>query len=310
MGCGKVSSAAAYNTAMKSTTNSKSLAIFILLAAIWGAGFMFIRVAAPAFGSLPLAFVRVLIGALALAALGLLLRKRRLTGAQLRWSVLIGLLSPAVPFALFAYALQTLPAGYGSVLNATVPFWGVAIGALYFKETIATAKLLALLVAVLGLVIMLGLGTVPVNAASIKAALACVLANFIYSIAGYVSKYKLAGADSFGQSLGALLGSSAVLLPFALWMWPAAMPSASDWGAVAVLGVFCSALAYVLYFWLIAHAGVIYSMSVTLLIPVFGVLAGAVFLGERLTVLSALGGGLTLLATAVVIGVLPLKKAG
>jgi drug/metabolite transporter (DMT)-like permease len=217
--------------------------------------------------------------------------------------------SPALPFALFAYALQTLPAGYGSVLNATVPFWGVAIGALYFKEKIAVSKLIALCVAVLGLAVMLGLGTLPVNEASIKAALACILANLIYSIAGYLSKYKLAGADSFGQSLGALLGSSVVLLPLAWWFWPEIMPSAGDWGAVAVLGIFCSALAYVLYFWLIANAGVIYSMSVTLLIPVFGVLAGAVFLGERLTLLSGLGGLVTLLATAVVIGVLPMKKA-
>ena len=287
---------------------SKQLTVFILLAAIWGAGFMFIRMAAPAFGSMPMAFVRVLIGALGLGVLGLILRKQRLTGEQLKWSLAIGLLSPAIPFALFAYALQTLPAGYGSVLNATVPFWGVAIGALYFKETIAPAKLMALCVAVIGLAIMLGLGTVAVNAASIKAALACVLANLIYSLAGYFSKYKLAGADSFGQSLGALVGSSLVLLPFALWLWPSAMPSVGDWAAVTVLGVFCSALAYVMYFWLIANAGVIYSMSVTLLIPVFGVLAGAVFLGERLTLLSALGGAMTLLATAVVIGVLPLKN--
>jgi drug/metabolite transporter (DMT)-like permease len=288
---------------------SKHLIVFILLAAIWGAGFMFIRVAAPAFGAMPLSFVRVTIGALALGAICLLMRRPRLTGAHLRWSLGIGLVSPALPFALFAYALQTLPAGYGSVLNATVPFWGVAIGALYFKEKIAVSKLISLCVAVLGLAFMLGLGTLPVNEASIKAALACILANFIYSIAGYLSKYKLAGADSFGQSLGALVGSSVVLLPLAWWFWPATIPSAGDWGAVAVLGVFCSALAYVLYFWLIANAGVIYSMSVTLLIPVFGVLAGAVFLGERLTVLSGLGGLVTLLATAVVIGVLPLKKA-
>ncbi len=269
---------------------------------------MFIRIAAPAFGSMPMAFVRVLIGAIALGILGLALRKPRLTGKQLQWSLAIGLLSPAIPFALFAYALQTLPAGYGSVLNATVPFWGVAIGALYFKEKIAASKLIALCVAILGLAIMLGLGTVPVNEASIKAALACLLANLIYSLAGYFSKYKLAGADSFGQSLGALVGSSIALLPVALWFWPSAMPSLGDWSAVAVLGIFCSALAYVMYFWLIANAGVIYSMSVTLLIPVFGVLAGAVFLGERLTVFSALGGLMTLIATAVVIGVLPLKK--
>jgi drug/metabolite transporter (DMT)-like permease len=288
---------------------SKHLIVFILLAAIWGAGFMFIRIAAPAFGSMPLSFVRVTIGALALGAICLLMRRPRLTGAHLWWSLGIGLVSPALPFALFAYALQTLPAGYGSVLNATVPFWGVAIGALYFKEKIAVSKLIALCVAVLGLAVMLGLGTLPVNEASIKAALACILANLIYSIAGYLSKYKLAGADSFGQSLGALLGSSVVLLPFAWWFWPEIMPSAGDWGAVAVLGIFCSALAYVLYFWLIANAGVIYSMSVTLLIPVFGVLAGAVFLGERLTLLSGLGGLVTLLATAVVIGVLPMKKA-
>ncbi len=297
---------AAYNDSMN-TLNTKHLSIFIALAAIWGAGFMLIRVAAPAFGSLPMAAIRVLIGATALAVLGLLLRKPRLTGVQLRWALAIGMLSPALPFALFAYALQTLPAGYGSVLNATVPFWGVAIGALYFKERISSIKLLALCVAVMGLAMMLGLGTVPVNAASIQAALACVMANLIYSIAGYFSKHTLAGADAFGQSLCALIGSSIVLLPLGFWFWPQTMPSATAWGAVTVLGVACSALAYVMYFWLIANAGVIYSMSVTLVIPVFGVLSGVLFLGEQLTLWSAIGGALTLLATAVVIGVLPLR---
>jgi drug/metabolite transporter (DMT)-like permease len=288
--------------------NLKTLSIFISLAAFWGSSFMFMRIAGPSFGSFALAFMRVLIAAIFLTVLTFALRKPFLQGVQLRWALLIGVINSAIPFTLFAYATQSLPAGYTAVLNATVPFWGLGIGAIVFKEQLAWHKLLALFVAICGLAMMLGLGAVELNVTTLKAIAACLLASLMYGISGHTSKRKLAGVDSYAQSLAAMLGGSIVLAPLALWQWPAVMPGAGDWAAVIVLGMLCSGLAYILYFWLIEHAGLNFGLSVTLLIPVFGVFWGMVFLHERLTLLSALGGGITLLATAVVIGVLPLKK--
>jgi drug/metabolite transporter (DMT)-like permease len=105
-----------------------------------------------------------------------------------------------------------------------------------------------------------------------------------------------------------MLGGTVALAPLALIYWPDVMPSTTDWAAVAALGMLCSAVAYIMFYWLIANTSLIMSMSVTLLIPVFGVFWGMVFLNEKLSLLSAVGGAITLVATAVVIGVLPLQK--
>ena len=288
---------------------SKILVIFITLAAIWGASFLFMRIASPAFGAITLAFVRVLMAAIALLAVSLFLHKPFLSGKQRVWAMVIGVLNSAIPFVLFGYATQHLPAGYTAVLNATVPFWGLGIGVFMFKETLSVYKIVALVCALVGLAMMLGLGTVELNASTLNAAAACLLATLLYAIVGNVTKRKLLGADPVAQSLAAMVSSSLVLLPFALWQWPAVNPSAGDWAAALALGLLCSAVAYTLYFWLIANAGLMYGLNVTLLIPVFGVLWGILFLGETLTFLSAVGAVVTIVSTAVVLGVLPLKKA-
>ena len=263
------------------------------------------RLAAPAFGPFAMAFVRVTVAAAVLGLAMIVLRKQILRGSQFYWTLGIGVLNSGIPFALFGYATLHLPAGYSAVLNATVPFWGLAIGAVVFHERLPVYKLLALSCAVAGLGIMLSLGSVDLNVRTVSAAAACLLATLLYAIVGNITQRKLLGADPVAQSFGAMLGGSIALLPFALWQWPAINPSAGDWAAVLTLGVLCSAIAYILYFWLIVNAGLTYSMNVTLVIPVFGVLWGMVFLGETLTVLSTLGAVITVLSTAVVIGVLP-----
>ena len=285
----------------------KALVIFITLAAIWGASFILMRVSAPEFGAMPTAFVRCAIAAMTLSLLAMGLRKPMLRGVQLRWAMCIGVLNSAVPFALFGYALQILPAGYGSVLNATVPFWGLAIGALFFGEAIAPQKLMALGVAIVGLSMVLGLGTLPITATVLLAAGALIAATLLYAISGTISQRKLKGVDSFGQAWAAMLGASLVLIPLAAIYWPNAMPSAGAWAAVISLGLMCSAVAYLLFFWLIVNMGLLWGMSVTLLIPVFGILWGVLFLGETMTWASGLGAVITLCATAVVLDVVKIK---
>lgn len=287
---------------MNPTNPLKIIAVFTLLAAIWGASFLLMRIASPQFGALATAFTRVMVAATALVIISKLLAKPRLNGSQLRWTWGIGVLNSAIPFALFSYATLTLPAGYTAVLNATVPFWGLSIGALFFGQSVALDKVLALCVAILGLAMMLGLSTLPITHEVVLAAAACLTATFCYGLAGHITKLKLAKVDSFAQARGAMIGAACALAPFAVWHWPGHLPSAGAWAAVVALGLICSAVAYVLYFWLIGHAGLSFGLSVTLLIPVFGIAWGMIFLGETLTLLSALGAIIALLATSVVVG--------
>ena len=282
--------------------NLKTLSIFVFLAAIWGASFLFMRLSSPEFGAVPTAFVRVFIAAMALMVVSVILKKPPIERARLPWSLGIGILNSAVPFALFSYATLSLPAGYTAVLNATVPFWGLAIGAVFFKQNVTAMKLAALCVAVLGLAMMLGLSALPMTASVLLAAGACLLATFCYGWSGHFALLKLKGIDAFAQARGAMMGATLALAPFAAAQWPAQMPSSGAWAALAALGLVCSALAYILYFWIIHHAGLNLGLSVTLLIPVFGIAWGMLFLGEGLTLPSALGALIALMGTSVVIG--------
>ena len=243
----------------------KTNLIFIILAAIWGSSFLFMRIASPAFGAFALAFVRVAVAAVVLGLCLLMLRKQPLKGDKFYLAMGIGVLNSAIPFALFAYAMQHLPVGYTAVLNATVPFWGVAIGVVFLKERLPLSKLIALGCAVIGLLIMLGLGNVDLNHETLLSVIACLLATLLYGIVGYTTRLKLAGTDPVAQSSAAMLGSFLTLIPFAWWQWPAVNPSAGDWAAVITLGVLCSAIAYIMYFWLISNAGLMYGLNVTLL---------------------------------------------
>ncbi|ELJ9586629.1 DMT family transporter [Klebsiella pneumoniae] len=232
----------------------------LLLAALWGASFLFMRITTPAFGALNSAFLRVLFAAI---ALGLLL------GVQGKWSgyqgkftstLQLGVINSGLPFLMYCLAAQWLPAGYSATLNATAPMMGVLIGALCFAEPLT--------------LLLPGIG-------------ACLTATACYGLAGFLTRrwiQQRGGLEAERVALGSQVGATLFLFPFFLWScwhgpavdWRQSLP----WIAIVMLGVVCTAAGYIIYFRLIADIGPLRSLSVTFLIPPFAALWGYLCLGE------------------------------
>lgn len=259
----------------------------LLLAALWGASFLFMRLGAAEFGALPTAAVRVGIAALFLLPLMVM----RGNGADLarHWkaSLAVGIFNSALPFALYCYALLTINTGLAAVLNATVPMFGALVAWAWFGDRPDGSRLLGLLIGFAGVALLAG-GGAGVAAGGgagspLLAVLACLAACLCYGISASATRRFLTGVPALATATGSQIGASLALVLPAIWLWPAQSPSLKAWLALLCVGVFCTALAYVLFFRLIANAGPAKALTVTFLVPVFAVFYGALFLDEPIT---------------------------
>jgi len=268
----------------------------VLLAAIWGASFLFNRIAAPTLGPVLTAELRTLIAGLALAAYF------AATGFDPEWRrwtrqyVIAGVLTSALPFLLWAYAALSLTAGLMSVLNATSPMWGAIWGAILLRERMTARKAVGLVIGIVGVALV----TKPAPG-QIPAVMAALAAPFCYGLAGaYLTRWA-SGAPSRGMAVGTQLAAGLLLIPFIALSPPPAAPTPLVAASMLGLGLLCGAVAYLLYFRLIADIGATGALTVTYLIPLFGVLWGALFLGEALSLSMLAGGALVILGTVFVL---------
>jgi drug/metabolite transporter (DMT)-like permease len=267
-----------------------------VLGAIWGASFLFMRVAAKDFGAVPLVEVRLALGSLVLFPF--LWRSR--AQFPLGWwpkLALIGAINSAVPFVLFAWAAQRAPAGVGAIANAMTVLFTALVGALFFGETIGSRRALALLAGFAGVVV---LASGKVAGASIGwAVVAGAAAAFLYGIGINLVRRHLTGLPPAAVA-AATLGTAAVLtLPFAIAQWPQHAIPAQSWSSAALLGVLCTGAAFVMYYRLIARIGASRASTVTYLIPLFGVAWAWMLLGEPLTLTMGIAGALILGSVAI-----------
>ena len=282
------------------------LAILVLLGALWGASFLFMRMGAGQFGSMALAGMRA-IGAAAGSIPLLASRERR---AELRanwWPVaLIGLSNSALPFVLFSYAAQSLPAGLSAIFDAIAPLLVAASGWLWLGEKLNAARAWGLLIGLAGVVWLIGgsmgfgHGGAPVG----WAMAACVGANICYTFGAHYSHRRMQTVTPLTVAIGSQFAAAIMLLPFTVWFWPTKMPDAHAWVAMLGLAAGCTSLAYVLFYRLLAHVGSARAMAVLYLIPVFGVIWGAIFLRESVTLAMAGGCVVILLGIALTTGML------
>ena len=285
---------------------ARSMVELVVLAALWGASFLFMRVAAPELGALPLAALRVGIATAVLlpvlAARGGLgdLRGR---GRQL---LVVGLLNSALPFALFSYAALSLTAGMSAILNATTPLWGGLVAHLWLKDRLTPGRVAGLLIG-FGGVAFLVFGRASLQPGGGALAVVAVLtATLSYGIAASYTKKRLGGLNALATSFGSLAASTLLLLPLGALTWPDGPVSARAWLAVVVFAVFCTAIAYIIFFRLIAAVGPARAIAVTFLIPAFAILWGALFLGEPLTGRMAVGALIVVAGTALTTGAVKL----
>ncbi|RTL39044.1 MAG: DMT family transporter [Burkholderiales bacterium] len=277
----------------------------VLLAALWGASFLFMRLGAHEFGPVVLAAVRV---ALASALLVPLLASRGQAGqlrAHWRGLLVVGALNSAIPFALFSFAALSITAGLSSILNATTPLWTAIVAFVWLRQGLTPWRVLGLVVGFAGVAFLAW------DKASFKpgadhagfwAVLACAGATLCYGLAANATKRFLSGASPLTVATGSQLSAAVLLAAPAGWLWPSAAPSGVAWAAAGALAVLCTALAYILYFRLMSRVGPTNAVSVTFLIPLFAILWGALFLGEAITAQMVLGGGIVLVGIALALG--------
>jgi len=269
----------------------------VALAAIWGASFLFNRIAAPVLGPVLTAELRTLIAGIALA---IYFAATGFDPGWRRWGrqyVVVGILTSAVPFLLWAYAALSLTAGLMSVLNATSPMWGALCSALLLGERLNARRVVGLVIGVAGVALV----TRPDSGFSYAAVGAALTAAFCYGLAGAYMKRWARDVPSRGMAVGTQMAAGILLMPFiALWP-PAAAPTPLVAAAMLALGLVCGAVAYLLYFRLVADIGPTRALTVTYLIPVFGVLWGALFLGEAISMSMLAGGALVVLGTVFVL---------
>lgn len=274
----------------------------VSLAAIWGASFLFMRVAVPEFGPAWLMFGRVMLASLFLALVALAY-KRSLPIRQFAGHfMLLSLFNTALPFLLFAYAAQTLTASLLAVLNATAPLWGALIGWLFFRQAMTVKMLLGLLLGITGVAILVGFDDVLADSAVLPAVAAAAGAACCYGIATWYTRLAKP-VPAFINAHGNMWGATLWLLPL-LWFMPmpVAQPATQSILAVVALGVLCTGVAYLLYFRLVQDLGATQTLTVTFLIPVFGVLWGHLFLGEAIGWHTLAGAGIVIAGTMLVTG--------
>lgn len=287
---------------MKSTVAAE----FVLLAALWGASFMFMRFGAAEFGAWAAAGGRV--GLAALVLLPLLWRSGHIGMLRQRAGALFvsGLLSSAIPFALYSYAVMSISTGLSAILNATTPLFGALVAWLWLQDRPDRNRLLGLALGFTGVALLSWEKASFQVGGTGWAVLACLGATLCYGVAANFAKRYLAGVPPLVNATGSQIGATVGLAVPTLLFWPEQAPSAQAWLAIVALAVFCSALAYILYFRLIAHAGPAKAVTVTFLIPLFAVFYGTVFLGESVTHWMVVCGAVILLGIALATGMLRL----
>ena len=275
----------------------------ILLAAIWGGSFLFVRMAVRAIGPIWLTELRV-----GLAAVAMLIYARA-AGFQLdlkrnwRAYLVLGVLNTALPWGLFAWSGKHIGASYMAMLNSAAPWFAAICGVIWLGERMSARKSLGLALGMLGVALLVGYGPIAVSADVLLAVLASICATACYALAGVYIRKRAGTLAPRALTVGNLAAASVFILPFL----PAPPPAAAfTWQvtlAVLCISLLCSAAAYLIYFRLIADIGPTRALTVTFLIPVFGTLWGALFLGEPVGMSTLAGGTMIVIATALVLEV-------
>ena len=279
----------------------------VMLAAIWGSSFLFTRIAAPVLGPAVLIEYRVAFASLFLAALGFFLKKRLDLADNWKHYLILGFFNSAFPFLLFAYAAATLTASVLSVLNATAPMFGALIGAVWGRQPISPKQALGLVLGTCGVALLVGFDAVASQPGAGIAIAATLVAALSYSLASAYAKAANSArpVEPFANAHGSMWASTLLVIP-ALALFPSpGQPTTGVMAAALALGVVCTGLAYIVYFKLIEDIGATSALTVTFLNPIFGILWGALFLGEIVGWYTVAGSAIVIAGTALVTGFTP-----
>ena len=288
----------------------QDLARLVALAAMWGASYLFMRYAVPHLGPVLLIELRVAIAGAALLAFVYL------TGGTVGWRkhwrayLFVGAVGLATPFVLIAEALTTIDASTAAILNALAPLFASIVAALWIRDPITPAKAAGIALCLLGTAVLVGWTPTPMTRQELFAASLSVIATAIYGYTIVFTKVHLREASPLGTAAGTLLMAALAMLPFTpVTRGFAAVPPMA-WLAMLGLAIVSTTVAFIFYYRLIADVGPVKAITVTLLVPIFGMIWGVIFLGEPLTPGRLAGCAIILSGCSLILGLvrLPLRR--
>ncbi len=262
------------------------LARLVALAAMWGASYLFMRFAVPYFGAVPLIELRVAIAGTALAVFV------AATGGTVGWRkhwrafLFVGAIGLAAPFVLIAEALTTIDASTAAILNALSPLFATLVAAIWIRDPVTPAKMAGIALCLVGTAVLVGWTPKPMTAHELLAASFSVIATALYGYTIVFTKVHLKEASPMGTSAGTLVMAAIALagvVPFAPPPHPLASVAPMAWIAMLGLALVSTTVAFIFYYRLIADVGPVKAITVTLLVPIFGMVWGVIFLGEPVT---------------------------
>ncbi|WP_339085448.1 DMT family transporter [Hyphomicrobium sp. ghe19] len=283
----------------------------VMLSVLWGFSFIFAKVALHELPVFLFVALRVVLAGITLVCL------LKFGGAQLsvpraaRTAVIfMGILNCVIPFCLFVWSQKYISAGLASILNATTPL--IAIVLAHFTtqdEKITRCRLLGTAIGIGGVIVVVGAAALKGAKSDALAQMACIVGAFSYALAGvYGRRLENMGVSPMSAATGQVVASAFFLVPLSIVIdrpWELALPSLATWGAIAGAAVLSTALAYILYFRLLATAGATNMLLVALLVPISAIILGAVLLDERLQTRQYVGALIVVAGLAVVDGRLP-----
>ena len=280
---------------------AQDIARLLCLAAIWGGSFVFMRIAAPVLGPLVTADLRVLLAGLLLIGYFRIIRFDPDWRRFWKHYLVVGVVNSAIPFSLYSYAALHIPASYSVILNATAPLFGAVFAAIWLGDALTLRKAAGLALGTFGVVLVARAPGTQLDASFLRAVAACLTAAMCYGLMGVYIKRRAGAVPSMAMAGVSQLMAGIALLPLALATTREAIPGAAVILSVVALAVLCSAVAYLLYFRLITDVGPARALTVTFLMPVFGMTWGAMFLGESVTAGMLAGCALVVAGTFIVL---------
>jgi drug/metabolite transporter (DMT)-like permease len=279
---------------------------------MWGASYLFMRHAVPHFGPIPMIAGRVLIAGSALAIFVLATRGSFEWSRHWRAYLFVGVVGLDVPFLLIAQALKTIDASTAAILNALSPLFAALVAALWIHDRLTPAKLGGIALSIFGTAVLVGWRPAPMTGLELLSSGMSILATALYGYIIVFTKVRLKGASPMAISAATLLLAAAALVPLAPLQAPslAAIPSTA-WLALLGLAFISTTVAFIFYYRLIADIGPVKASTVTLLVPVFGMFWGVIFLGEPLTPGRVAGCAIILSGCALILGLfrIPARRA-
>lgn len=291
---------------------TRYLSVLMLLGALWGASFLFIKIGVQEMPPETLVAIRLVVGAAVLTA-ALYARGLRMPASLRTWGDLafVGVFGMVVPYVLITWGEQHIASGMASILNATMPLFTVLLTYVWTREEqLSGLRLIGVLVGFVGVLIAVGVEHLSLGAADTQGHLAVLLAALCYAITGIYARRAFRGMPALIPATGQMLTGAVVITPIALALHgiPSPAPSPLALGAVLALGVFGTAFAYILSYWLLERIGAARNSMVTYLLPPFALVYGALFLGERITVDALAGLGLVIVGILLSNGMIRLRR--